>query len=463
MSLVEDKLYPLLPVFAQNWVISVYGSYWFQRRFGGVFHDELKKFKKRENYTSEQWRSFQTESLRKLLIHAFENVPFYYNKYKQHGYTLSDFEKFELEDLKKLPFLEKEELRKYGDSLLLARNMDKKGAFFSSSGSTGTPTKIYYSRTFHQTWSAAIEARVRNWAGLTYQNSRGMIGGRRVVKHATSPPPYYRYNIFEKQVYFSAYHISKNTAANYLQGIKKYKLDYMTGYAMSNYFLARFFDELKLEVPPLQAVITSSEKLTPEMRHTLKKTYNCDVFDSYSGVEACGLISENQQGELLISPDVGIMEVLDENGNEADPGQAGEVVSTGLLNFDQPLIRYRIGDRVQLSPQRVSISGMEMPVVQQIDGRVEDVVVGKDGRQMVRFHGLYLDIPGLVAAQIVQNSIDEIVFNLVVDPDFSKKSEKIIENRLFSQLGEVNVNFNYLQDIPRNRNGKFQAVVSKLN
>ena len=147
----------------------------------------------------------------------------------------------------------------------MAENYDKNGDYYASSGSTGTPTSIYYSKKFHQNWSAAFEVRIRTWAGLSKRNPRGMIGGRRVVPKGDSTGPFYRYNAVEKQVYFSAYHISKKNAYVYLKGIKKYGVDYMTGYAMSNYFLARIFEENKIEAPKLKAVITSSEKLTPEM------------------------------------------------------------------------------------------------------------------------------------------------------------------------------------------------------
>jgi len=456
------KIYSRLPVFAQNWVISAYGYYWHKRRFGGIFKEELFKFKKRENYNRQQWRDYQTLELRKLLVHAFENVPLYHQRYSALGFTKSQLERFEIEDLSKLPFLTKGDLRRYGISSLLSKKREKGGQFFSSSGSTGTPTKILYSHAFHQRWSAAFEARIRHWASVDRFIPRGMIGGRRVVPTAVSNCPYYRYNIFEKQVYFSAYHISKSSASDYVEGIKKHQVGYMTGYAMSNYFLAKMIDELGLSVPTLKAVITSSEKLTPAMRKVLEKVYHCKSYDSYSGVEGCGLISETKHGELLVSPDVGIMEIIDKYGNEVNPGESGEIVSTGLLNYDQPLIRYRIGDRVRLSKSQITKSGHEMPLIDEIEGRVEDKVVGKDGRVMVRFHGLYIDIPHLITAQLIQNDYDDFTCNLVVENGFKDKYMEIIKQRLESQLGRSKVTFNVVDEIPKNNNGKFQAVISKV-
>jgi phenylacetate-CoA ligase len=463
MGLV-DNLYESLPIRGQNLIISLYGWYWQKRRFGGGFKQDLLSFRSRNNWTEAQWKEYQEQKLRDLLIHAFSRVPFYKEKYSQAGLQLSDFKNFKLEDLHRLPFLEKQELREFGETKLLADNK-KKGNFYSSSGSTGTPTKIYYSPSFHQTWSAAFEVRIREWAGVDRFSARGTIGGRRVVKEGDSKGPFYRYNSFEKQTYFSAYHIGPNTVRDYLGGMVRGKVEYMTGYAMSNYFLAQEIEKAGLKAPKLKAVITSSEKLSPEMRKTFKRVYQCETFDSYSGVECCGLISETPDGFLVNSPDLGILEVLDENGKAVPAGASGEVVSTGLLNFDQPLIRYRIGDRASLGKEGDGPKNMDMPVIEQIDGRIEDKVVGPDGRAMVRFHGIFIDHQGLVASQVMQEKIDLIVLRLVTDLSYSKDiSEPIMIQRIESQLGsDINVTFEYLKELPRTNSGKIRAVISKIN
>jgi phenylacetate-CoA ligase len=308
-----------------------------------------------------------------------------------------------------------------------------------------------------------MEARVRNWAGITKDNPRGMIGGRRIIPFAYSKPPFYRYNYFEKQVYFSAYHISPLNLNGYLSAFEKYSIDYMTGYAFSNYLLAQIFANNCINVPDLKAVITSSEKLTSQMRKILSEVYRCKVYDSYSGVEACGLISESEYGQLLISPDVGIMEILKPDGTPCKPGESGEIISTGFLNYDQPLIRYRIGDILKIAEEQITKCGRNMVVVDEIIGRTEDVITGPDGRKMVRFHGLYIDIPGILAGQLIQNDYDFFTINLQVDNTYSNISaEQIIRKRLISQLGEVNVMFEYPGQIPQESSGKFKAVISRV-
>lgn len=459
---IIDSIYDSCPVFIQNIIISMYGIYWKNRRLGGEFKSYVKEYKRRENFSTEEWKTYQTQELRKLLIHAYSTVPFYKELYSKHGFTLEDFKNFKLNDLSKLPFLEKDDLRKFGRSTLLSIQKDK-GTFIKSSGSTGTPVSVYFSKKNHQQWNAAYEVRVRNWAEVHYKMNRGMIGGRRIVNSKRPVKPFYRFNSVENQTYFSAYYINEKNTPNYIEGMNKHHVDYMVGYAMSLYFLADTINKLGLKAPKLKAVLTSSEKLTKQMRTTMEKAFQCKIFDAYSGVEACGLVSENSDGELLFSPDTGIMEIVDELGNVVENGESGEVIATGLLNFDQPLIRYRIGDRVKLAKNQRTNSGMEMTVIEEVEGRVEDVVITKDGRKMVRFHGIFIDIPYLLIGQVVQYTVDEIQLNLVVEKQqFDPLNEVVMKSRIENQLGEVNVRFEYLDEIPKNSNGKFQAVISHI-
>jgi phenylacetate-CoA ligase len=122
MTALASQVYQRLPVLLQDASISLYGWRWKRRRFGGVFDEELRGFKDREGFTAEQWNDHQTVELRRLLHHAFDTVPYYRRTYSKLGFKSRDFQKFELEDLKRLPMLEKAELRAFGRSDLLSTN-----------------------------------------------------------------------------------------------------------------------------------------------------------------------------------------------------------------------------------------------------------------------------------------------------------------------------------------------------
>ena len=445
----------------QNLLVSAYGYTWKQRRLGGIFTEEYAKAKQRENFTAAQWQTYQQQQLQKILLHAFEHVPYYEETFLSNGLNAETLKKISIENINEVPVLSKEALRKYGTSSLLADVREKGGSFFASSGSTGTPTQILFSHAMHQRWFALFELRVRNWAGVSSDIARGMIGGRRIIPAANSNPPFYRYNFFEKQVYFSAYHINAKNAADYVSGMRKHKVTYMTGYAMSNFILARFLKEQNIEAPQLKAVVTSSEKLTDEMRQTFKEVYGCKTFDGWSGLEACGLITECEHGSLHISPDAGLIEVLDNNLQPVPTGIPGTVYCTGFLNYDQPLIRYNIGDQIILSEKQCNC-GRAMPVVKEILGRTEDVVIGKDGREMVRFHSVFNGLQSIKQAQIIQNNIDEIIIKVVTDNGLHLNDAYLIKTRIESQLGAIQIHIEEVNEIPLTGNGKFKAVISTV-
>ena len=455
-------IYHKLPVFLQNLGITIFGLHWYNRRFGGIFKQEYRNCKTREFYTFENWNEYQNNELKSILVHSVKNVPYYKSLFKTLNIGEEQLLNFTMDDLKKIPFLEKDTFRKEGMISLISKKLEPYCEFYGSSGSTGKPTKTMYSKRMHQKYFAIFETYINNWAGIDYMVPRGVIGGRRIIQDGVSKGPFYRYNYIEKQTYFSAYHISADTVKNYLEGMIKNKVEYMTGYASANYILARFIEEQGLKAPQLRAVLTSSEKLTDEMRNTFKRVYGCESFDSYNGVECCNLISECEHHKLHIIPDVGIVEVINADGSPTQPGEIGELISTGLLNYNQPLIRYRMGDLVKISKDQKCDCGREMVIVDEIIGRIEDTIIGPDGRQMVRFHGIFIGIPNIIESQVIQYTVKDFKIKLVVSEKLSDEQNNLIRSKMKSQLGEINLDISEVNEIPKGANGKFKSVISHI-
>jgi phenylacetate-CoA ligase len=208
-------------------------------------------------------------------------------------------------------------------------------------------------------------------------------------------------------------------------------------------------------------VLTSSENLTFEMRKTISEVYNCPVFDGYSGVEACCTISECEYHTMHESPDMGIIELLNDSGLHVKAGEPGEIIATGLLNFEQPLIRYRTGD-IAIRAEHGCECGRQMPVFQELIGRLEDTVVGVDGREMVRFHGIFVGLSHVREGQIIQKTTTDFQVRLVVDQNFGDMEKEEIYHRFQTRLGQVNLEFEFVDKIERTLGGKFRAVISQV-
>ena len=169
MNAIFENVYYKLPVFLQNWAITLFGLYWYKRRFGGVFHKELILCKERSFFTHEEWIIYQESLLRKLLLHAFDTVPYYQLAFQENNIERDSLNNITLNNISMLPFLEKDTFRHLGGTELLSKELEVDGAYYHSSGSTGTPTKTLYSLRMHQTYYSIFEARINNWAGVDYK------------------------------------------------------------------------------------------------------------------------------------------------------------------------------------------------------------------------------------------------------------------------------------------------------
>ncbi len=107
--------------------------------------------------------------------------------------------------------------------------------------------------------------------------------------------------------------------------------------------------------------------------------------------------------------------------------------------------------------------GRQMPILRELVGRLEDTVVGPDGREMVRFHGIFVGLPHIREGQIIQESISEFKIRLVVDPEFNEEDRNTIRKRFEARLSQIQLSFECVEHIERTERGKFRAVISKVH
>jgi len=450
-------LYPRLPDWAQHVAVSAYGVSWYWHRFGPGYAGYLREYAERERWSAEQWRGWQQEQVAALLRTAAEHVPYYRRAWDSEERAAARAGR--LDDL---PLLEKEPLRADPEQFV-RRDLGRPPRFlFNTSGTTNTPVKIRWTSEELRRSVAVREVRSMGWAGVSYRLPRATIGGRMVVPDPESRGPFYRYNLVERQVYFSPFHIRPDTAAAYVRALARHKIRWLNGLPVSFAALGRFILEQKLEVPPLLALVTSSEKVTPEMRAVMEEAFRCRVYEEYGCLESSVLATECEAGRLHLSPDVGILEILRPDGSPCEPGEVGEVVATSLLRTCQPLIRYRLGDMAAWDA-RTCPCGRPLPVLQEVTGRVEDVLVGPDGRRMVRFHLVFGNQPHVREGQIIQETLDWIRLRVVPAPGFGPEDAQSLVERARRQLGsQVRIDVEPVDHIPRTAAGKFRMIVSHL-
>ena len=160
------------------------------------------------------------------------------------------------------------------------------------------------------------------------------------------------------------------------------------------------------------------------------------------------------------------IELINQQGQHAAPGEMGEVLITDMLNLPMPLIRYRIGDMASWSGKTCSC-GRTLPMFSDLSGRVSDFLVTDDGKLCSGAALTALIVskrPTLKQVQMVQECRGEILFRLATgkntppsdgDLDFVRQ-----QSALYLGTG-TKVEFEFVDEIPKTASGKYLFSISK--
>ena len=446
-------------------MVSTFGAAWHWRRFGPGYKRALRGFIERERSTADQWRAYQTRALRELLTLAMTRIPYYREAWAGQALTPQVIARFTLDELASLPILEKDATRASPDAFCVDGKPPPGATITPTSGSTGTPVRVYFTNDEFRRSLALRESRACRPAGVSYGLPRATFSGRMIVPDPESRGPFHRFNVVERQVYFSAFHLSARNASAYVKPLVDHGIVWGTGYTHAWEQLAGFVLEQGITPPPtLRAVITTSEKLTPGARAKIEAAFRCRVYEEYGTVEDAVFACQHADGRLRLSPDAGILELVRADGSVIPPTSTdeGQTITTSFMRRGQLFLRYRLGDVARWDPTP-DTSGFGMPILGEIVGRLEDVVEGPDGRRTVRFHGVFTELEGVREAQVIQEERDRLRIKVVPSPAFGEHTVREIERRVKARLTDrMRVDVERVDEIPRTKAGKFQAVINRV-
>jgi phenylacetate-CoA ligase len=462
--LLLECVYPSLGVRSQNAMISAYGYLYRHRRLGGEFPRLVAGFVERDRWSLERMRVYVEEQFRRMLAHAWETVPFYRRAWAAAGIDSGMISSLRLEDLPILPVVSKTDLRRAPQSFLSRGEARWHVRLLeSTSGSTGEPVTVTSTPALQRAYMAAREARSFRWAGTSALLPKATIGGRPFVPRADSPGPYDRINAAEDQCYLSAFHISPRTVEAYVAALRRHNARVLTGYASSYFSLARMMlaEGLTLGYQP-DCLVLCADKTTSKMKQLIYEAFRARAYEEYGSVENAALATECEYGSLHAHPDFGILEIADEGGRPLPPGEEGRIVCTSLLNRVQPLIRYDVGDLGRWSIRRCPCGRDHLPVLEEVVGRIEDVVTGADGREIVRLCSLQ-NVPRVLASQVVQYRPDAITVRVVPGEGFGAAEEAMIRQLLGKQrLGDVRIDIERVAELEKTAAGKVRRVIRRI-
>ena len=452
-----DTLYFKLPVALQNLFVSFYGYRLQKRRYGKHYYSFKNQIEKHLDLTAAQLESYQIQKLKETITIAANKIPYYKDLFNQHSVKPEDFQS--IEELKKIPILDKEILRQYPERFINSSYPVKSLFTVNTSGTTGKPVKIYCNSNIRQKNYAFFD-RFLNQVGIDHKGKRATFGGRLVVSPNKKRPPFWRYSIFQKNLLMSTYHLTDRNIPLYIEKLRKFKPDYIDTYPTSLFLIAKYAHENDISLKGITKAITSSaETLLPQQRKIIEEVFDVNIYDQYGSSEMCVFIAQCKAGRYHIHPDYGIVEFINKDGEPAQPGEEAEMVCTGFINDIMPLIRYKIGD-IGLYTLDTCICGSSFPLLAELAGRMDDYIVTPDGKKVSRIGRVFYNFP-VKEVQYIQREKSTLEVHIIKDENYTEKHEKEAKTELRKRLGtEIALIFNYVDNIERSSNGKLKTVIS---
>jgi phenylacetate-CoA ligase len=325
-----------------------------------------------ETMPREALESIQLRRLQATVSRVYATVPFYRNKFDQAGLKPADI--CSLEDLQRLPFTVKQDLRDNYPFGMFAVPMDNVVRIHASSGTTGKPTVVGYTSRDINTW-AELMARALAAGGAT----RGDI-----IHNA------YGYGLFTgglgvhygaEKLGASVIPVSGGNTKRQVVIMRDFGPTILTATPSYSLHLAEAAEDMGVSFKDLSFKfgIFGAEPWSENMRREIEEKLNLTAVDIYGLSEVIGpgvsIECHEAKAGLHIAEDHFIAEIIDPNTQEVLPyGETGELVITSLTKEAFPVIRYRTRDITSLNPEPC-ICGRTMARMNKISGRSDDMLI----------------------------------------------------------------------------------------
>jgi phenylacetate-CoA ligase len=212
-------------------------------------------------------------------------------------------------------------------------------------------------------------------------------------------------------------------------------------------------------------VFSNSEKLHPAVRSKLRNAFGVEPTDVYESWEFGTVAWEcPRHSGFHVNEDALILEIVREDGTEAEPGEEGEVVITDLHNRAMPFIRYATGDLAVRSDAPCEC-GITFPLLNEFVGRTSEKLYTSDGGSFAattHLCGIISQFEGVAQYQFVQNEIGALDLRVVCSDEFMAQSVEKCRKEIMEFFGLESLNVGRVERIEKTSVGKYKTFVSNV-
>lgn len=325
-----------------------------------------------ETFSRKEMETLQLSRLQETVERVYQKVPFYQSKFKENNITPESIRS--LDDVRKLPFTKKKDLRDHYPYGLFAVDMKEINRIHASSGTSGKPTVVAYTKNDIRNWSNIVARAIAIAGGEPggifhnaygyglFTGGLGLHYGAEALGMATVP-------------------ISGGNTDRQITVIEDFQPTVIAG---TPSYVLKIAEEMSSQgIDPrknsLQYGIFGAEPWSEEMRKLLEESFGIKACDIYGLSEVMGpgvaMECHEAQDGLHIAEDHFIVEVIDPDTLEpVAEGEEGELVFTSLTKEAFPVIRYRTGDIASISRGKCKC-GRTTVKMSRVKGRIDDMLI----------------------------------------------------------------------------------------
>lgn len=403
----------------------------------------------------ERW---QTAQLRVVVRHAMAHTDGYRELYRAAGVNSDDLRS--PADVRHLPIVTKEMLQ----SNLAAFSAPMKGAQYTSTGgSTGIP--FGFLTTAKDGWREAAFMH-HGWRRAGWKPEMRTVVLRGAFVGTSNELS--RHDPFWNTLHLTSYYLTADTISRYVELLNDFRPDVIHAYPSSLLLLCDLLKEagLSLRPAPRLAMLGSENLYGWQLQHFAEVIPTTRVFSWYGHTEMAVLAPWCEHGRRFhVSPFYGLAELVDESGAEVRAGAEGEIMGTSLHVRSTPFIRYCTMDIAVRGPTECPDCGRAHGTFDKINGRLQEVIVSRDGRYIsmvaINFHDDIFEL--LRQFQFRQDEPGAILFQFVAKRSLSGPESENLARRLKFKLGEdIDLQLREVPEIPLTRNGKLRFLDQRV-
>ncbi len=432
-------------------------------RLGRTFRETTRLLDATEFLDRGRILEYQSDRLRELISHAYENVPYYRETFDRLGLLPSDIRT--VYDLPKLPFLTKDILQSRTRDLMARNYQPSQVSYVTTGGSTGVPLGLYEETGVTGGLERAFIA--KQWSRVGYRTGDRTAVFRGSVIPGKAGERLWEYNPLERAMVFSSYHLTEDRMPRMLGQLRRFRPLFIQAYPSSIYVLSEYMRKTGAgPIPSVRAILCGSENLYEFQRESITRAFQCRVFSWYGHSEKAVLAGEcEHSSQYHVFPEYGISELIGDGDQPIrKEGESGEIVGTSLHNFVFPLIRYRTMDMATLGTRSCECGRNHM-LLRSVEGRLQELIVSRTGRHIcmaamnmhssvfehVRQFQFYQYEPGRVSLKIVRREA------------YSDEDSVRIRRELGIKLGDdFGLELDFVDEIPRTTAGKYRFAIQRI-